>query len=77
MAPIEITGRVQDLLSKRQFFSTCLILYAASPRNTVSTYLINQTPREKLRHGVALRASAALVKSCELLSQLDHFTLVW
>ena len=39
-------------------------------------YLINQTPGEKLRHGVALRASVTLVKSCELLSQLDYFTLV-
>ena len=42
----------------------------------VTCYLINQTPGEKLRHGVALRASVTLVKSCELLSQLDYFTLV-
>ena len=40
------------------------------------SYLINQTPGEKLRHGVALRASVTLVKSCELLGQLDYFTLV-
>ena len=39
------------------------------------TYLINQAPGEKLRHGVALRDSVTLVKSCELLSQLDHLTL--
>ena len=39
-------------------------------------YLINQTPGEKLRRGVALRASVTLVKSCEVLSQLDYFTLV-
>ena len=32
------------------------------------SYLINQTPGKKLRHGVALRASAALVESCKLLS---------
>jgi hypothetical protein len=37
--------------------------------NLFRTYLINQTPGKKLRHGVALRASAALVESCELLSQ--------
>ena len=33
-------------------------------------------PGEKLRHGVALRTSVTLVKSCELLSLLDYFTLV-
>ena len=31
-------------------------------------YLINQTPRKKLHHGMALRASAALIESCKLLS---------
>ena len=41
-----------------------------------AVYLINQTPGEKLRHGVALRASVTLVKSCELLGQSDYFTLV-
>ena len=29
-------------------------------------------PGEKLRHGVALRASVTLVKSCKLLDQLDY-----
>ena len=37
--------------------------------HATTIYLINQTPGKKLRHGVALRASAALVESCELLSQ--------
>ena len=35
----------------------------------ITVYLINQTPGKKLRHGVALRASAALIESCKLLSQ--------
>ena len=47
-----------------------------SCRYPLGPYLINQTPGEKLRHGVALRASVTLVKSCELLSQLDYFTLI-
>jgi len=39
-------------------------------------YLINQTLGEKSCHGVALKASATLVNTYKLLSQLDYLTLV-
>src|SRR6266567_6596573 len=43
--------------------------------NVVYSYLMNQTPGEKLRHGMALRrlwTYPSPVDSCKLLNQSDH-----
>jgi len=65
---LSLNDRDLRLIGHSHFIPNLAITWLLSSSPTYA-YLINQTPEEKLRHGVALRASATLVKPCKLLSQ--------